>query len=64
MTVLDLIARLQQLPHDAEVHTVNYDGCVECNPEGMPAYHEVTGANFQAEGHYPFHRTKNFVVLS
>lgn len=63
MKVSQLIAKLQKLPQDAEVYTSNNEGCEECNPEGMPYYHEVLPPEHRETGEYPYHDLKNIVVL-
>jgi hypothetical protein len=63
MTVAQLIEQLKKQPQDAIVQAVNYDGCVECNPEGFSQYREVDRVFFQERLDYPSHEDTNMVVL-
>jgi hypothetical protein len=63
MTVADIIKRFQALPQTAEVMKECYDGCPECNPDGVGYYHRVYDAAFKAEGDWPNQREKNIVVI-
>lgn len=65
MTVHDLIMKLLLLPQDAEVVKSNTDGCPECNPECMEAYHDIRLLEYYQPGRapYPNHDIKKKLVV-
>lgn len=63
MTVSKLIEQLLTLPQDAKVFKTSCDGCPECNPEGIPYYHDVNAPEFKTEGEYPYQKERNVVTL-
>jgi hypothetical protein len=64
MTVAQLIERLKTMPQESVVWTKNYDGCWECNEEGMPIYHVIEDVDFETRGQYPSYQERDLVVLS
>ena len=63
MKVSELIEQLKKYPQDAEVKKVSYDGCLECNSEGMGYYNGVFSTEYLEVGEYPNDRDYHIVVL-
>ncbi len=64
MTNTQLIEKLKKLPPDLIVYSVDSDGCHDCNPEGMPNYHEVDEVKVREEGMYPYYTLRNVIELT
>jgi len=64
MTVEELIVKLQKLPPKAKVRYSTTEGCSECNPESIEYHSEIEKVEFKEVGDWPYHESKNIVIIS